>query len=379
VSVNVAYIITSLNRGGAEAALYSLLKGRESLRSRAIVISLSSGGIFQERIKKLGVEVRSLGMGIRIPNPYALLQLRKLIQHYQPTLCHGWMYHGIFAALLASGRRPLVASVHHALHDLQGERFRTRQLIFALARASRRMDRIIYCAEASRRQHEAIGYDPTKSVVLPNGFDCSWLRPVPDARSWLRSTLKLPAEAKIIGHLGRYHSVKNHVGLLESFARISSRYPSAHLAMAGAGVDGSNHILRSAIGRLGLEGRAHLLGERDDVPELLSGFDILANASHSEAFPNVLGEAMACAVPCVATDVGDSAAIIGETGLVAPPRDPEALATALSVLLDESGDALSARGQAARALILQKFELSVVTKRQLRLYDEILQESCDSD
>ena len=152
---------------------------------------------------------------------------------------------------------------------------------------------------------------------------------------------------------------------------VSEKNQAIQFVLAGAGIDWKNPVIVDLVNRFRLNDRVHLLGERDDIPELTAALDIATSSSFSESYPNVVGEAMACGVPCVVTDVGHSAAIVGETGLVVPPRDPAALAAAWLPLVDAGTAALrlGARGTAPHP---EQFSLPRIVRRYEALYDEAL-------
>lgn len=373
--MKILHLITGLSRGGAEHMLYKLLSSMDREKFDHIVVSMVSGGVYAEKIAALGVPVHSIDIRAGIPSPWGLLRLRKLTRQINPDVVHAWMYHAALAAILAAQGRPLIVAIRNALSDIGREKFLTRQVISGLGRMSSRAAGICYNSQLNRRQHEAIGYNDAKGIVIPNGFDCTLLQPRPTPRALIRTELGLLPENFVVGHLGRYHPVKDHHNLLAAFARLSASHPTAHLLMAGSGVDLKNTTLKADISARGLQRRVHLLGERDDVPYLINAFDVLANASRSEAFPNVLGEGMACGVPCVATDVGDSSYIIGDTGIIVPPNDPEALAAALSRMADMSLVSRANMGARARARIIEEFSLGRVAEDYADLYEKILRET----
>jgi glycosyltransferase involved in cell wall biosynthesis len=372
--MKVLHIITSLSRGGAEHMLYKLLGSMDRKRFDPVVVSMIPGGIYAEKIAALGVPVHTLGMRAGIPIPWAFLRLRQLVREIDPDVVHGWMYHAAFIALLAAQGRPVIVAIRNGLSDIGQEKFLTRQVISGLGRISSGAAGICYNSRLSQQQHEAAGYDGSWAQVIPNGFDCTLLQPAPGMRTTLRAILTLAPDDFVIGHLGRYHPVKDHHTLLVAFSLLFGDYPKAYLVMAGSRVNAANAALGNEIAALGLEGRVHLLGERDDVPDLINVFDVLANSSLSEAFPNVLGEAMACAVPCVATNVGDSAFIIHDTGTVVPPGDPKALAAALARMADMNFAGRAAMGARARARIVEHFSLDRIAKDQASLYEKVLME-----
>jgi glycosyltransferase involved in cell wall biosynthesis len=198
------------------------------------------------------------------------------------------------------------------------------------------------------------------------------LRPRPEAKGRLCAELGLPTSTTLIGLLARHHPMKDHANLIRAGARCAAA--DLHLVLAGRGVDGDNEGLRATIAEAGMGGRVSLLGERHDVPELVAGLDVVAvSSAWGEAFPLVLGEAMASGVPCVATDIGDSAWIIADTGVVVPPRDPEALAGGLQHLVELGPEGRRRLGAAARARILDNFSLPEVVRQYETLYGRLVQ------
>jgi glycosyltransferase involved in cell wall biosynthesis len=287
------------------------------------------------------------------------------------------MYHGNLAALLArpASRPPVLWNIRQSLTDLGRERPLTALAIRAGARLSPQAARIIYNSRASARQHEAIGYDPRRTVVIPNGFDTARFQPALAARDTLVARLGVGRETIVVGHVARFHPMKNHLGFLRAAAMVVAAVPRTIFVLAGQGVDSSNRSLTSAIARLGLTGKVHLLGALDDVPALMAGLDLLCSPSGwGEGFPNVLGEALAAGVPCVATDVGDSAWIVGGAGLVVPPGDDAALAAALTDLIRAPSEVRKALGVEGRRRVQQEFTLEAIAARYEDLYLTILAE-----
>lgn len=375
-SLHVLHVITGLSRGGAETALHRLVHGlsRDSGFTHS-VISLTAGNQFD--FESLGVPVRSVGMRRGLPTPAALWRLRRMFSELKPDLVQGWMYHGNIAATLATksdSAVPVVWNIRHSLHDMAGEKPLTRVLIRTGAALARRQAvwRIVYCSDASRLQHEAIGYPAAKSVYIPNGFDVSRFRPAPEVRQRVRSDLGVQGDAVVICNAARFHPIKNHVGLIGAFSSVAARHPRAMLLLAGPGVSAENQTLVAAIRRGGQQARVILLGERNDIPDLLAAADIVALGSRSEGFPNVLGEAMACGVPCVTTDVGDAASMVGDTGFVAPANDEAGLAEALDRALVLSDGERRSLGARARSRIASLFDVVEVTGRYANLYREAI-------
>lgn len=236
----------------------------------------------------------------------------------------------------------------------------TRAIIKLGARLSVLPDAIIYNSETSAVQHEDIGYLRKKRCVIPNGFDCDEFRPRPEARERLRTKIHLRNETILIGLVARYHSIKDHQNFIAAAAIFSRIDPAVHFVLLGSGVTMENAELMGGISAAGMSNRIHLLGETQNVAMITAGFDIATSSSWSEAFPNVVGEAMACGVPCVVTDVGASAYLVGETGRVVPPKDPRALADGWQSILQLPEEERGRLGRSARQRILQYFSLTTV-------------------
>jgi len=205
-------------------------------------------------------------------------------------------------------------------------------------------------------------------MVIPNGFDLSRFVPDQRMRHEVRAELGLTPDAPLIGMVGRYDPIKNHTGFIQAAKRIRQQVPAAHFVLVGMGVDAANPELSAALATAGLGGAVHMLGLRQDIPRLMAALDVLALPSHGEAFPNVLGEAMACGVPCVTTDVGDAAYIVGPSGQVVPVGEMEALADKVVQLLSLEPAAMEQLRQQARARISELFEIGGVVSQYERLY-----------
>jgi glycosyltransferase involved in cell wall biosynthesis len=369
--VRVCHVITGLNTGGAETALYNLLKAANAEQFTMSVVSLSDIGSIGTRIARLGVSVESLGMRSGGLPLAGLIRLRTLLSRIEPDVIQSWMYHANLLALLASRSLrksiPVIWNVRHCIYDLNNEPLNTRWVIQISRMLSGLADGIIYNSRQARQQHEALGYSPTRAIRIPNGFDLQTLRAESTFRDDVRTELGIPSDALVLGHVGRFHPMKDHVNFLQAVSQLTLTHSRLHIIMCGQGVEKENSQLAPYLQQID-PSRMHLLGERDDVPHLLSAMDIFCSSSWSEAFPNVLGEAMAVQLPCVTTGVGDSGCIVGDTGIVVPPKDPGALAGALTKLLELPADERNRLGEQARQRIEQNYSISHVTKTYEGLY-----------
>ena len=290
-----------------------------------------------------------------------------------PDVVQGWMYHGNLAASLTTPKRTAVIwGIRQTLYDLRKERLNTRLVIRASTFLLGRCNRIVYNSLVSARQHEAAGYPCQKRVIIPNGFDLAAFRPQDGERAQIRATLGLSPDDFVFGNFARFHPMKAHGNLIAAFAHVANIHPEAHLILVGTGVDPSNEFLRSRVNQFGLESKVFLLGERRDIAKLMVGLDVYVSASEwGEGFPNVIGEAMACAVPCVTTDVGESSSIVGDSGWVVSGTGVSALADSLVQAISTTYEDRFALGLHARARIQERYSVETVTNGYEELYSQL--------
>jgi len=355
--------------------LYKLLSRlRQTFQNE--VVSLVPVGALGEKIKALQVPLRTLDMRRGVPNPAGLYRLTRWLRQNPPHLVQTWMYHadllGGLAAKLAGGI-PVVWNIRHGTFDAHGGKRSSRWTMKACIPLSRWLPtRIVCCSEASQRLHAEVGYADDHMIVIPNGFDLTAFTPNSEARVSVRQELGITPEAILIGLVGRFDAQKDHQTFIRAAARLLQNYPEAHFLLCGDEITWGNSMLAGWIDTTGIRRHCHLLGRREDIPRLTAAFDIaVSSSSHGEGFSNVIGEAMACGVPCVVTDVGDAALIIGDTGRVVPPRNPEALANDWCVLMELGAEGRERLGRAARDRIAANFNLPVIVAKYERLYEEI--------
>ena len=375
--MRVMHVITGLSTGGAETMLLKLLSAAAE-RMEHVVISLGDEGTIGPRISALGVPVHCLRLKRNAPNPFRALSLLPLARRIAPQLIQGWMYHGNLMASMAAPavrknalrqKPPVLWNIRQTVYDLRRERWLTARLIRLGARLSAGPAAIIYNSQTSAGQHEDLGYRAEKRVIIPNGFDCQVLRPDEAARKAVRAELGILPETILVGLVARYHPMKDHLGFLKAAAMVVQSHPQTRFVLAGAGISSKQPKLAEAIQQTGLHGHVILLGERSDIPRLNNAFDIGCSASGwGEGFSNSIGEAMACGVPCAVTDVGDSAYIVAESGFVAPPRAPEALANALLRLIDMGSSGRQQLGIKARQRVEAQFSLPAIVQNYENLY-----------
>ena len=369
--LTVLHLITGLEAGGAEHALLRLVARTDRRRFRPVVVSLTDCGTLGAAIEAAGTEVHALRLPAAMPSPGGLFRLHRLLRDIRPDIVQTWLYHADLLGLLL---KP-VANMPHLLWNLRCSDMdlplgRT-AVLRMLGRLSRVPDGVVINSRAGQLVHQKIGYRPRRWEVIPNGFDLADLKPDAAARWELRAELGCDQGSVAIGMAARLHPMKDHATFFAAAAQLARTRPEARFVLIGAGTDCASGALRALI-PAELDDRVTLLGERTDMPRLYAALDIVTlTSAHGEGFPNVLGEAMSCGVPCVATDVGDAAMLIGPTGAIVPPRDPETLAAAWErmVVLGEEGR--RAFGQEARSRIERHYEIGAVVARYEALYEDI--------
>lgn len=372
--MRVLHSITCLTVGGAEVMLYRHLRHAGRAAREAVVMSLMEPGPVAPLIRETGAAVETLGLSKGGVDPTRVIRLRRIRRRVAPALIHGWMYHGNLAGALAQAgagaELPVIWSVHHSLDDIAREPRMTQAVIRACAWLSPRASAIIYCSRASQAQHEALGFDASRSIVIPNGVDHEEFAPRPGAGERLRAMFGIPAGRVVIGHVARAHPMKDARALLQAIAQLAEAGRDVHGLFVGEGHSGPT---AQAAAALGLGDRVTIAGARGDVAEIMPGLDVFAlSSAWGEAFPLSVSEAMASGVPAVVTDVGDCAWLVGPAGEVAPPQEPEALAAALGRMVDLGPDGRRRLGLAARERVVRNFSMDAYARRHAELYERTM-------
>lgn len=372
-SRKILHIITTLSSGGAEGMLYKFLShtSRKDLFKHSVV-SLTSMGTYGMRLRDLGVPVYCLDMLHRNLGFGSIIKLYLLLKKYKPHILHTWLYHSDLIGLIIGrllGVPRILWNVRCSNVDFRYYTKTTRLIFSVLSRLSRFPDAVVINSEAGKLFHIKSGYKPRKWELIPNGFDIERYKPNTEIQACFRKLLGLGESDSIIGMVARYDPMKDYSNFFEAAGRLSSVFEKVYFVIAGKGMNKTNYDVMKMIQQLGLNENTFLLGERDDLPEIIPSFDIgTLTSSFGEGFPNVLGEYMLCGVPSVSTDVGDSANIIGDTGIIVPPNNPEALAKAWLDLLGMTSEQRTELGLKARRRIVDKFSISKVVEKYEKLY-----------
>lgn len=372
----ILHLITSLNTGGAEMMLYKLLSGmnREVFKSR--VISLIPPGPVGKKIESINIQVDHLGLNRGFISPMAFFKLIGMINECKPDLIQTWMYHADLLGLLASKlliKNNVIWNIRSSNLDFSEYNRLTAWTVKICTWLSRFSNITLTNSYTAREDHIKRGYRPKQFKVIPNGFDLSEFQPDMEAKKEFYRELRLDDDSICIGLIARYDPKKDHRTFLDAVSKIVKTHNYCKFILCGDSVDQENKMLTDQIDTLKIDQFVYLLGRRDDIKKVIPAMDILVlSSAFGEGFPNVIGEAMSCQVPCVVTNTGDSARIVGNTGKVVPPKNPEALAKAIIELIDLSPEKRQHIGQKARERIRTHYSLDKIVNYYERLYQDIV-------
>lgn len=380
MKVKVCHIITGLTVGGAESMLYKLLKYSDKGRFESIVISLSDiGPIGEKIIKDCAIEVYSLGMRPNSPSIKKMMKLVRLLKEIKPDLIQSWMYHSDLIALIASklaGIKPVIWGIHHSDLSIENNKRLTIAIAKICSKLSGLTSKIVCCSNASYDAHEKIGYSKEKMIVIPNGFELSKYKPNSTMKEEFLGRVHIePNNDIIFGTVGRWDVLKDYPNLINAADILVNKKGKTNfkILMCGNKLDKNNGTLKKLINDKGLGDYFELLGRRDDIHDFMAAIDYFILSSKGEGFPNVLGEAMACETPCITTDVGDSAYIVENTGLIVRPSYSEDMAVAMVTFMSLSNENRVKLGVAARKRIQESFEIGLIVKKYEDLYLETVE------
>jgi glycosyltransferase involved in cell wall biosynthesis len=369
--MTVVHLITGLQLGGAENQLQRLVLASDGSRFRHVVVSMREAGEIAQELRASGTEVHCLDMARAYPSVSAWRRLVRLLRSTRPDVLHCWMYHACLMGVLAarSARVPRVIWSLRAAHaDLRDYSRGTRTVVSVCAKLSGIPDAQIVNSEAGRTVHQQLGYASARMKVVPNGIDATRFSPDPAARTSLRDELGVAADTVLVGMFSRFDPMKDHVTFLRAASFVHRQHPEVRFVLAGVGTGVANTALAELIHEHQVEDAVFLLGPRRDIPRLNAALDIACLSSWTESFPNVVVEAMSCAVPCVVTKAGDSASVVGETGRVVPVRDSAALASGIEELLSMPPSERTALGWKARERVLARFTVEQAVSKYEALY-----------
>lgn len=336
-----------------------------------IVVSLTDSGYIGSKIKGAGHVVLCLHLSsFNFVN--AFWTLYKLIRKNQPDAIQTWMYHsdligGVLGRL--AGVRKIIWNIRNT--EIPQSRFsRTYVVLKICSLASRSLPHEIICnSNAGLESHSALGYERKRMLVIPNGYDASVWNPALYDRASLRRKYGLPQDAFIIGMIGRHDRLKGYDDFIKAAALLAEKRLDYTLFFGvGRGVNHDNPEFNKLISKYGKNAEFKLIDEQSDIAEIMATLDVFCLSSKAEGFPNVVAEAMLMKIPCVVTDVGDASVIVGNTGIIVPPCNQQALADAFLEMIEMSSQERLSRGVSARQRIIEHYDIQDVAQRYTAIY-----------
>lgn len=363
----ILFLTRSLGRGGAERQLVVLAKGL-TRRGHAVAVAVFfGGGVYEAELAEAGVRVINLGKQGRWDILPFLNRLVRFLRKERPTLMHSYL--GV-PNILATALKPLLPGsriiwgVRASNVDLSCYDWLSRLAYSLECRLARFADRIIANSHAGKRYAVASGFPEDKIVVIPNGINTKYFRFDSEGRQQVRSAWGLDEDEILVGLVARLDPMKDHSTFLKAASRIARERQHMRFVCVGDGSADYVELIKQQAMALGLTDRLIWAGARDNMPAVYSALDIVSSSSSfGEGFSNIIAEAMACGVPCVVTDVGDSALIVGNTGRVVAPNDGSALAAAIQHLADLPPEERRTLGEACRARIMSEFSIHRLVQR----------------
>jgi len=372
--LKILHVITSLSTGGSEMMLCKLLANINKQRFANSVVSLIQPGKVGDMISKLDIPVDSLGMRRSSYNLNALLKLIGLIRQTKPDIIQTWLYHSDLLGLIAgkiSKTGKVIWNIRCSNVELEHYERLTGWTIRICAFLSKFPDAVITNSYKAKSFHLSLGYQPRIFEVIPNGFDLNYFQPDEAAKAAVRQELSISIDAIVVGLVARFDQMKGYQTFCSAAGIVHKLEPKARFVLCGNGVTVNNVQLVSWIKENKIEEVTHLIGERSDIQRIFAALDIYVSSSYGESFSNTIGEAMACGLPCVVTDVGDSARVVGDTGMVVPPKNPQALADSILHLLTMDKQKKRELGIAARQRINSLFSIDNIARQYEDLYSNL--------
>jgi glycosyltransferase involved in cell wall biosynthesis len=374
----ILHLITSLDIGGAELMLLKLSSRMNANRFENHVICLGEGGPVAEKITAHAIPVHTLNMPRGLVTIPGLMRLHRLMRQINPDILQTWMYHADLLGALFSkwpGSAPVCWNIRCSNMNLAKYRPATRIAVKLCAVLSSAPAVMITNSMNGKSHHKRLGYRDERWEVIPNGFDLKKFKPDGQAKQSLVQELGLASQKPIllIGYIARFDPMKDHATFFKAASRLVEERDDVHFILAGRNIEWGNREIFERV-PVAFSMNFHFLGERGDVARITAALDIACSVSSGEGFSNVIGEAMACEVPCVVTDVGDSASILGDTGEVIRPGDSDALLRAWKKILNLSAVERSELGKAARKRVRDCFDIWKIVRRYEDLYTSLIEE-----
>ncbi len=368
--------IPSLMPGGAERQFAELAAGLAARGHEVLAVALDRGGPLETALGTARLVV--IGKQSRLGNLLVAVRLAGLLRSFRPQVHYAFLtaacvLGGLLKPFFPATRLVMGLRATDVDHSAYTYGNAGRIMHGLEARLSALAELVIANSQAGQRDALRRGFPAARTVVVPNGIDTERCLPHRALGLPLREAWGIGPDEVLIGHVARLDPMKDHPNFLRAAALLAARRPEARFVCVGAGPEGYTAELRRQADGLGLGRRLVWAGGRADMPQVYNALDLLClSSAYGEGFPNVLGEAMSCGVPCCATDAGDAALVLGEAGALAPRRDPETLATVLAGLLERR----EREGQALRRACRERMVTHFGVERMVAASEALLEKLC---
>tara|TARA_B100000029_G_scaffold333118_1_gene325330 strand:+ start:1024 stop:2151 length:1128 start_codon:yes stop_codon:yes gene_type:complete len=373
--LKILHLITGLNAGGAEGVLYRLiLSDKKNLHQ---VVSLTNNGYYEKELITKKIKVKSLNLKRGTFSLLALIRLIKIFRKNKPDIIQTWMYHADLIGGIAgkiSGNKNIIWSIRNSNLG-RNTSWKTKLILKLCILFSRVLPKlIISCSKNSAAIHENLGYPKKKITIIPNGFDLEKIKPSETEREKIRKSFDIKDEEILIGVIARWDPQKDFENLFLAIKELKNKnFSKWKLILVGSNLTPENKELMSLVKKNDISNKIVLAGFQKNIVSFQNAIDLLVlSSAYGEAFPNVIAESMACEVPCVATDVGDSKEIISNTGWIVPPNNPQQLCEVISKAFDEikNKNHWLERKKNCRNEILKKYSLLDMTNNYQKIWND---------
>ena len=367
--MKIVHIINGLYDGGAEHTLFKICKYDKL--NKHVVISLKGPGKYFSLLKKLKVEVYCLNANFF--SIYKFFFLIKLLRFLKPNIVQTWLVHADFVGGIAArlaGIKNIIWNIRYSNLEIGKTKLSTILILKILSKLSFLIPKlIIVVSKKAKKIYEIKGYDKKKFRFIPNGYDLSILKISRSQKINFRKKIRIKKQIPLIGNVARYDPKKDHLSLIKALSLIQLKNIDFFCVLVGTNVNQNNIKLISEIKKFKLTNYVRLLGQNNNIGQIMNGIDIyVQSSSYGEGFPNVVAEAMACGTPCVATKVGDAGFIVGKNGWIVTPNSPVKLAKSIEKALCEiDSHNWNKRCSKARLRIKKNFNIT----KMIKLYDEV--------
>lgn len=354
----ILHVINGLGSGGAENMLYKTLKYSNKSEYEHVVISLLDAGIYEKKIEDLGIEVYKLNLDKK-NLVSSLIKSWKIAKNFD--VINTWLYHAdIFGFVLSKIllKKKLIWNIRHSNLDQNANKPSTLRIIKLNSKLSKYVNSITYNSYRALEVHTNNGYKNKESIVIPNGFELNKFKYNENKREMVRDKLNINFYDKVIITVGRWDIQKDYCTLIKALNEVKRNNTNFKLIMIGSKLNNENQNLVNLIKRYDLANEVLLLGRKSNIATFMSAADVYVSSSLGESFSNSIGEAMACELPCLVTDVGDSKLIVGDTGKVVPAKDYTELAKELNNFINTP---IMGRNKEARKRVMAKYDIKDIT------------------